>query len=516
MKTVKHTQVVIVGAGPTGLSMAVQLLRYDVDFIILEKRDESSEFSKAIAVQARSLEIFAETGLAENAVADGSIIKELDVFKSGKRKVKLQLKNLGEGISPYPFVLSLEQYRTEKLLTEHLSAHGKKISWNSTYTGFEEDNNGIRVYYTAKNGQDHVIHAQYMLGADGASSILRDDLGLHFKGDTVPKLFYVADVCLHSQIIVKSKSGNEGKFYLFLLKSGFLVCVPLKGERNYRLVGILPQSKYEDPNLTFDDLIPSINEHLAIPVTFVKTHWFSTYKIHTRKALKFRKGRGFIAGDAAHIHTPAGGQGMNTGIQDAYNLAWKMALRLQGKVNEGTLESYSMEREQNAVHLLKTTDRLFDMMAGTHWFWNFLRLRVFPVVMGYASKHHWINKYLFPLLSQTGIRYHNSPLTLTSKVGQVKAGVRMPYFVFSQGKNIFEYLAEPCFKIIFFGEEGKDSLVDFKDGGLSVLKLTFVEIPRAIFRNNRNFYVLLRPDNHISYIGHDLDKCNGLIKKMTI
>ncbi len=172
MKSEKHTQVVIVGAGPTGLSMAVQLLRYDVDFIILEKREESSEFSKAIAVQARSLEIFAETGLAEKAVAEGSIIEELNIFKSGKRKVKLQLKNLGEGISPYPFVLSLEQYRTEKLLIDHLSAHGKQIFWNSTYTGYEEDSDGIRVTYTTKNSPDHVIHAQYMLGADGASSVI--------------------------------------------------------------------------------------------------------------------------------------------------------------------------------------------------------------------------------------------------------------------------------------------------------------------------------------------------------
>ncbi len=274
-------------------------------------------------------------------------------------------------------------------------------------------------------------------GRMGQAVLLRDDLGLHFKGDTVPKLFYVADVRLNSRIIVKSTSGNEGRFYLFLLKSGFLVCVPLQGERNYRLVGILPKSKYEDPDLTFDDLIPSIHEHLAIPVEFVKTHWFSTYKVHTRKARKFRKGRGFIAGDAAHIHTPAGGQGMNTGIQDAYNLAWKMALRLQGKVNEAALESYSTEREQNAVHLLKTTDRLFDMMAGTHWFWNFLRLKIFPLVVGYASKHHWLNKYLFPLLSQTGIRYHDSPLTLTSKVGRGKSWSKDALFRVFAGKEYF-------------------------------------------------------------------------------
>ena len=153
--------------------------------------------------------------------------------------------------------------------------------------------------------------------------------------------------------------------------------------------------------------------------------------------------RCFIAGDAAHIHTPAGGQGMNTGIQDAYNLAWKLAFSIRYKANAIVLESFNTERLENARHLLQTTDRMFDILAGTNKFWNFIRLQIFPKLVHFVSGNSVLNKAIFPLISDTGITYPKSQLTVKSSVGD-----RMPYFVFSDGCKIFDYLSEPCFKIL--------------------------------------------------------------------
>ena len=207
---------------------------------------------------------------------------------------------------------------------------------------------------------------------------------------------------------------------------------------------------------------------------------------------------------------------MNTGIQDAYNLAWKIALTLEGKLNDTVLESYNTEREENARNLLNSTDRIFDMMAGTNFFWNFIRLKILPPVANFVTQNSRLKKKIFPLVSQTAITYRKSSLTIKSKIAKVAAGVRMPYFVFENGKSIFHFLTEPCFKIIFFGDEEKANFQNLENRSLKVSQLSFTEIPSSIFKNNRNFYILLRPDNHISYIGKDINVCNKLIERIVI
>ena len=505
--TIQTTQVVIVGAGPTGLSMAAQLLRYHIDFIILEKNAHTTPFSKALVVQARTLEIFEEMSMAEKAMAAGRVTTALNVFENGKQKIQVDLGGLGDGISPFPFVLSLEQCKTEELLVAHLAEKGKQIFWNTTFEHFTEKEDGVTVYYTDEKGKEKIISAKYVVGADGASSLLRHQLGCSFEGDTVPKLFYVSDTNISSNIIC------ENKLYMFLIKKGFILFFPMQGKGNYRVIGILPNAK-DDHHFDFKELIPDLKKQIALPVDFIETRWFSTYKVHSRKANYFRKGRCFIAGDAAHIHTPAGGQGMNTGIQDAYNLAWKMALILEGKVNDLVLESYNTEREENARNLLNSTDRIFDMMAGTSFFWNFIRLKILPLVAGFVTSNSRLKKKVFPLVSQTAITYQQSPLTIKSKIAKVRAGVRMSYFVCKNGKDIFQFLKEPCFKLLFFGDEEKANFENLENSPLEISRLLFTEIPSSIFKNNRNFYILLRPDNHIAYIGKDISVCNQFIKKI--
>jgi 2-polyprenyl-6-methoxyphenol hydroxylase-like FAD-dependent oxidoreductase len=505
--TNQKTQVVIIGAGPTGLSMAAQLIRHRIDFIIIEKNEKTTHLSKAIAVQARTLEIFQEMEIAEEALKRGQLTTGMNLFSNGKRRASIDLADLGKGLSDFAFALSLEQSKTEQLLAEYLLKNGEQAQWNSELIHFEQSDTGVSVSYKNHDGTMQKIEADYLVGCDGASSLVRHQLGLTFEGSTEPKLFYVADVILASPVI------HENRLYMYLIPKGFVLFFPMEGTGHYRIIGVLPEHKDDTHEYTFSEVEPIIKKGIVSPVDFSKIEWFSTYKVHSRKAEAFMKNRCFIAGDAAHIHTPAGGQGMNTGIQDAYNLAWKMAYCLRGEANNDMLQSYDTERTQNAKRLLNTTDRMFDIMAGVNGFWNFIRMGFFPLFLIVLSTNNFVKRKLYPLLSQTGISYPDSFLTTKSSVGKVKAGDRMHYFVFVNGKTIFSYLTEPVFKLLHFGNKAIENPLN--DSGITLSFQSFNEIPNAIFGSNTDFYILVRPDNHISYIGSDLAACRDLLNKIS-
>lgn len=500
-----QTQVVICGAGPTGLSLAAQLLRYNIDFIILEKNTQTTDLSKALVVQARTLEIFNEIGLAEKALQAGRMTTAANVYYKGKQRAHLDLAHLGDGISPYTFALSLEQSKTEKLLAEHLANHQKQVRWNCQLTRYEEDPHGVSVFYQDANGDEQEIEAKYLVGCDGASSPVRHQMGALFHGDTVPKIFYVADVIIDSPVI----KGDE--LFMFLIEKGFVLFFPMEGAGHYRMIGILPD-KTDDEGLEFEEVKQHLRDRLQVEVSIKKLCWFATYKVHSRKATFFRKGNCFIAGDAAHIHTPAGGQGMNTGIQDAYNLAWKLALSLHFNADESLIQTYEDERIANAEHLLQTTDRIFDFMAGAHAFEDFVRLHIFPFLAGIISHTTILNKNIFPLISQTGIAYPASLLSIKSSIGHVTAGDRMPYFIAEDGESIFDKIKNPCFKLLHFGNNENGQAAWLQELPVPVQHYHFSKSPPDIFGSHSNFNIFLRPDNHIIYIGQEPDRCKHLFK----
>ncbi|MEO6406172.1 MAG: FAD-dependent monooxygenase [Ferruginibacter sp.] len=502
------TQVVIVGAGPTGLSLAIQLLRYNISFVILEKNEGPTPLSKAVVIQARTLEIFMETELASKAIERGRLTTGANIFYNGRKRANLNLAGMGEGLSPFPFALSLEQSKTEELLVEYLVEHGKNIQWETEFTHYD-DTAGLKVHYKDVNGAGHVIEAAYLVGCDGAGSLVRHQMGAHFEGDTIPKIFYVADVELESSVI------NRDELFMFLIKKGFVLYFPMEGEGHYRMIGILPD-KTADDIFHFEDIEAGIREQMMIPVSFKKLRWFSSYKVHSRKADFFRKGNCLIAGDAGHIHTPAGGQGMNTGIQDAYNLGWKLAYTLQYNANNSLLDSYNTERTENAAHLLETTDRMFDFMTGSGRWQNFARLNILPILAGIMSRFPVINKRVFPLISQTGIAYSKSVLTVKSSIGKVAAGDRMPYILFKSGQNIFDHVKIPGFKLLYFGKGEAYIPSALQNLPFKITWMTFTEIPEPLFGKADGFYIFLRPDNHISYIGKDINLSISLLKKMEL
>jgi 2-polyprenyl-6-methoxyphenol hydroxylase-like FAD-dependent oxidoreductase len=490
-----ETQVIIIGAGPTGLMLACQLQRCNISFIILDKNQQTTHLSKAMVVHARTLEIFNELGIADKAVQIGEPARRFNMVVRGKVRGTLEIGNFGEGLSQFPFALILEQNKTEKLLSEHLIENGAQIEWGCELEHVNDLGSGVRVTYKDKQGNNQAVSGRYLVGCDGASSLVRHQLGLAFEGDTQERTFYVADVRLDSPIT----KGKEA--YFVMIRNGFALFFAMEGDRHYRIIGTIPENETHKVQ-QFSDIKETIREQVAMPMQFLEEYWFSTYKVHSRMALDFKKGNCFLAGDAAHIHTPAGGQGMNTGLQDAYNLGWKLAYVISGKAESALLESYDQERVSNAKNLLHSTDRLFDVLAGTGILSNAFRLYLLPGILKLVTKSHWLNKRIFPTLSMIGIHYPDSPLTIKGRVGKISSGDRMPHFTIN-GQSIYERIKAPAFKILHFGN-GSHNLSQM-ESKIQPQILEFKETPE-LFATESEFYIVLRPDNYIAYIGKNLEK----------
>ena len=501
METTSKTDVVIVGAGPTGLSLASQFVRHGIDFVIVEKNESITPYSKAIGVHARTLEIFEQMGLAQTAVEQGTVAGKGRLFVGGEVRGELDFSNIGAGLSPFPFVLMLEQSKNERLLYEYLQDHQKDVLWKTQLETFTQNSGGIVAQVRNGDGTSHVIEAKYLVGCDGPKSLVRHTLGLTFEGSTFERTFYVADAQIDWNL-------SHDAANVCFSKNSFVVFFPLKGEKRYRIVGIFPEEfNKEAGDVLYEEIEARIKDEAKLELDIHDVEWFSTYKVHTRHVNKFSAGRGFLAGDAAHIHTPAGAQGMNTGIQDAYNLAWKMALVLQGKTDERLLETYNEERLENAKRLLKTTDRLFEFAAGTEWFLAFLRESVLPPVANYILSFDAVKKFIFPTLSQIGITYRHS--SLSNHAGdenfEVKAGDRMPYFLVD-GESVYDKLRGPKFHLLVFTEGQIDRYeweTTLEDEYAELIDLNVIPInPQVIevFGTDKSFSVMLRPDNYIGFI----------------
>jgi 2-polyprenyl-6-methoxyphenol hydroxylase-like FAD-dependent oxidoreductase len=349
------------------------------------------------------------------------------------------------------------------------------------------------------------VGSKYIVGCDGPKSLLRHILGLTFEGSTFERIFYVADARINWQL-------SHDSLHVCFSKDSFVVFFPLKGQMRYRIVGVFPEEFNKDEgDVLYDEIETRIKEEAKLDLDIHDVEWFSTYKVHTRHVNKFSAGRGFLAGDAAHVHTPAGAQGMNTGIQDGYNLAWKMALAVRGKAGEALLETYNEERLENAKHLLKTTDRLFGFAAGTDWFMNFLRLNVLPAVAKHIFSFDAVREFLFPLISQTGINYRHSSLSMHSgdEDFEVKAGDRLPYFLVDGG-SIYDTLHQPKLHfLVFSSERNKFQALrtELESRYSELMDFNAISVSREVeeeFGSNKDFAVLLRPDNHVGLISSDI------------
>lgn len=492
------TDVIIVGAGPTGMALACQFIRYGIDFVIIDKKDKITPYSKAIGVQARTLEIYEQIDLADNLIRQGTLAEKVRLAEGGEVRGEVTLTDIGEGMSPYPFLLLVEQSMHEHLLNDFIKSNGKEILWNTELESFTQDESGVNANIKTADGMQENLEAKFLVGCDGAKSPVRHALELQFEGNTFERLFYVADVQIDWEY-------SHDALMVCLAQSTITAFFPLPGEKRYRIVGTFPENEERrEGEILYEEIEKQIVEDTKLELDIYNVNWFSVYKVHSRRVEKFSRGRCFLAGDSAHVHTPAGAQGMNTGIQDAYNLAWKLALVLRGKANIGLLETYNEERLANAKRLLQTTDRFFDFGASEDAFVAFFRTHIFPYIANFALHLKTVQRYIFPLVSQTGINYRKSSLSGSDDFFRVKAGDRMPYFLY-ENTSIYEKLKSAKFHLLAFSD-GQNQLPDLTDEFAPFAEFTDVHqfplFPNIadIFGSNESFIVLLRPDNYVGFI----------------
>src|SRR5271167_2048179 len=371
-ETMNRSEVLIVGAGPTGLVLALWLTKQGVEVRIVDKTATPGTTSRALAVQARTLALYRQLDLADEVVKRGHKTPAVNLWVKGKNAAHVHFENVGSGLTPYPFLHIFPQDEHERLLIERLEALGVFVERDTELLAFEDKGEFVAARLRRRDGTEEGCEASYIAGCDGARSSVRQTIGVGFPGGTYRHLFYVADVEAEGPTI-------DGELHVDLDESDFLAVFPLAGEGRARLIGTVRDERADHADtLKFEDVSRRAIDHLKVQVN--KVNWFSTYHVHHRVTEHFRKGRAFLLGDAAHIHSPAGGQGMNTGIGDAINLAWKLAAVLAGRAPDSLLDTYETERIGFAKRLVATTDRVFTFATAEGRIAEIIRTRIVPVI----------------------------------------------------------------------------------------------------------------------------------------
>ena len=386
------TDILIVGAGPVGLFLASECARRGLRWRLVETHASQSVHSKALAIFPRTLEVLDMAGLVEPFLRVANRVASVAVVSHGRRLAHLRFAPEN---SPYPFIAMVPQNVTERLLAEQLEDAGGKVEYNTALVSAVD--RGSHVAATLdRHGERVDLTATFVVGCDGAHSTVRHLLNLPFAGGEYEDSFMLADVETNDALPADELQLCPSEF-------GPVAIFPMSATRR-RIVAIVPRIEGDAPSL---DLVREILKQRApAEIEALALHWSSYFRVHHRRAARLRVGRLFIAGDAAHIHSPYGGQGMNTGLQDAWNLAWKLDLAVRGLGTEQLLDSYSAERIPVIDHVIQTTNTLTKVMSTPSGWAQRLRDVVIPMVSHLAPfQHAFVER-----LSELGIAYRGSPI----------------------------------------------------------------------------------------------------------
>ncbi len=477
-------EVVIVGAGPTGLMSAVLLARSGVRVRVFDKNPGQAHESRALAVQARTLELFLSLDLADELLKRGTLVTNARLFESGDAKVTLHFEDIRRTDTPYSFILIIPQRETEAVLNDELRRLGVAVERSVEITGFEQADGVVTAHARGGDGKGFDVRALYLVGGDGAHSIVRKTLGLSFEGAAYPQDFLLADCRVEGL-------PQPGDFAIFVHGKDFAVYLPLPdGKSMGRIITQRPGQdgdkdesveKQGGKDVSLSLVQEAFRKATNMDVTLRDPIWTSLYRVHHRGVDRYREDRAFVAGDAAHIHSPAGGQGMNTGLQDAANLAWKLVLvlRRQEGASAGLLDSYHDERWPVGQRVLKVTDKMFSTMTTQSGWVTAVRNAILPHVAGVLSQTDFAREFVFNFLSQLGIRYEPGASVLDETGGRGRAhfwkngpasGHRAPNAVIARHRDIFDLLAGYRFHVLALSRkplEGNE--IDALSNGLAAL-----------------------------------------------
>jgi 2-polyprenyl-6-methoxyphenol hydroxylase-like FAD-dependent oxidoreductase len=482
-----RSDVLIVGAGPTGLVLALWLTRLGVKVRIVDRTAEPGTTSRALAVHARTLELYRQLDLADVIIARGHRVPAVNLWVQGRKEARVPFEDVGAGLTPYPFLHIFPQDEHERLLIERLAEMGVTIDRSTELVSYSDDHDRVVASLRGPAGEEWRCEAAFIAGCDGARSLVRQTMDTGFPGGTYRQVFYVADV-------EASGPALDGELHVDLDEADFLAVFPLAGNGRARLIGTVRDERAEHAEtLMFEDVGKRAIEHMNVDVKTV--NWFSTYHVHHRVTERFRKGRAFLLGDAAHIHSPAGGQGMNTGIGDAINLAWKLQAVLTGRAPDELLDSYEPERIAFARRLVKTTDRLFTLAAAEGKVAEIIRTRIVPVLLPAAARFQSGREWVFRTVSQITINYRHCALS-AGAAGAVHGGDRLPW-VTTNGTDNYGPLSAMAWQVHVYGTARPD-LADWCKAKTLPLHVFAWRADYEKAGLARDAVYLLRPDSYVA------------------
>ena len=488
-----NAEVLIVGAGPTGLVLALVLARLGVAVRIIDQKESVAPYSRALGVHARTLEFYRQLGFADDVVNAGVVAKTANLWRRRRRVARIQFDDIGTGLTRYPFVLDFAQDAHERLLVSRLAAANVRVEWGTSFVRLDETGDGVHAVLRRPGGDTETCAVRYVAGCDGTHSVVRKNLGIDFGGGTYQRIFYVADVIAHGPTV------DDG-VNVALDDAELLVVFDMKGPGRVRLVGTIRVESAEERERewTFEDVGRRPIDRLGLEVEHV--NWFSTYHVHHRVAGRFRVGRAFLLGDAAHVHSPVGAQGMNTGIGDAVNLAWKLAEVLQGRASPALLDTYEPERIAFARRLVATTDRAFEIVTRRGRAAALIRTRIFPTVASIVFHVTAFRRFVFRTVSQIAINYRDSAIS-SGRAGAVQGGDRLPWVPpppesGNQDDN-HSPLASWRWQVHRYGQPAADLEAACRELGLEYHEFPWRPTMGSVGLRRDALY-LVRPDGHVA------------------
>ncbi|SHF48928.1 2-polyprenyl-6-methoxyphenol hydroxylase [Kaistia soli DSM 19436] len=464
-------RVLIAGAGPVGLTMALELSRYGVPVRVIDKIAGPSDTSRAVAIWPRTLELFDRSGVTTDLIAVGNRVVAANIF-SGKSQIgQIRLNDI---VSPFPFALMTPQYETEGVLRRHLKLRDVEPQFSTELTEIQQDLDGVTATMRAADGTETTERFDWLVACDGSHSVVRHRLGLEFQGDTLGLDWTQGDFHLTGMPIPSSELA------IFLHPEGALVFFPMAPDR-YRIITSLGRSTAVEPvPLDLEAFQKVIDRRGPGGVTLTGTVWTSAFRINERQVGAYRSGRVFLAGDAAHVHSPAGGQGMNTGMQDAINLAWKLALVSRGiSTAPELLESYDAERRPTGAEVIRESGKLTKAATIESHALQDVRNVVAHWVLGLPAAQHAVAG----LITELAIAYPKSILNGPS--GGDRAGSRVSPVA---GEPPYGATDTPRFGLHGCGEGAKSLLSQFP-----TLLEHQLRAPQAVGQ-----LTLVRPDGYLA------------------
>ena len=444
----------ICGAGPVGLTMAAQLLRQGIGFRIVDKNSRRSIHSKALVVWARSLEVLNTAVPAQDFIDAGIPVRKAEYWFQQERLAEIDFSGAE---SPFGTGVMIPQDETERVLEESLARHEIHVERQTELKQFEQNATGVRCQLAKADGTMEELDVSWLIGCDGAHSVVRHQLELPFHGELDRHRWYLADVHIRGEM-------PDANVVICGHPDGIMICFQIRGNR-WRIIAEVDLTDPDQPveEVKLSQVQEMMNQRGPSGFELADPIWLSEFRINERKVDRYGVGRAFLVGDAAHIHSPAGGQGMNTGMQDACNLAWKLALVEKGVAGQPLLESYTQERSVIGEQVLKAAGRLTDVATLR----NSLAISLRNIALKTATSFHWIQKRARDTLSELRINYASSPLCGAHiSHGAVRPGFRVPDLHWQtndgQTESLFAEMKDPSLLLLTWqmGPEFTESLFE--------------------------------------------------------